>query len=465
MNYQSQLNQIQNSKYLKQIFSSLDELLQNKNLHSYISAPERSKSQMHKLTHEPSLIDEALKAAVEFIKHSVNTNHPLFVNQLYAGAQPISWYAELIVAALNTSMATYEISPVATLMEKEIISQLGDLLNLKLDGLMVPGGSYANMLGLHLARYSKNPDVKMKGNQSCKFKIFISDQAHYSYKKAMNLMGLGQENIELIETDVRKKMSPQNLEFKIKQCLENGDIPLAVGSTFGTTVYGALDPIEEIQKICDQYQTWHHLDAAWGAPLIFSGDFPVEKSKKSFDSLTLDFHKSLGLTLCKSFLLTPHEKLLKEANHGGGDAYLFHETENEDFNTGSYALQCGRKVDSFPVWLSWKLIGTRGFKETYQKQRQLCLKAYELLKQEERVICLHEPEFLNLCFQVTPHEVGEDINIYQKKLRQNLIEQEQIFLNYSTQNNQVFFRWSFANQTTDVDHFKKALEHILKIKL
>ncbi len=462
MSIKTQFYKLKEAGFLDHIFQALESSL-TAPVQKYLSASERLSENHYKLEKKSSSESEVLADALNFIKNSINTNHPLFVNQLYSGAHPISWYAEFIVAALNTSMATYEIAPVGTLMEKEIVLQFADLLNMQLEGLMVPGGSYANMMGLHLARYQSDPKIKIKGyGAENKFKIFISDQAHYSYKKSMNIMGLGEDNIVIIKSDSRKKMDLQDLESQIQKCLSENNKPLAVGSTLGTTVYGALDPVEEIQKICSEYKIWHHVDAAWGAPLVVSGEFP-EKLKHKFDSLTLDFHKSLGLTLCKSFVLTPHKELLLKANHGGGSAYLFHETENENYNTGSYAIQCGRKLDSFPVWLTWKLLGTDGFKDNYQKQRQLCLEAFDYLNTIERINCLHNPEFLNLCFQVEPKDPEQEKNQYQKDLRQKLVESNELFLNFSTENNKTFFRWSFANQSTSLKDFKKAIVIMLEL--
>jgi len=32
----------------------------------------------------------------------------------------------------------------------------------------------------------------------------------------------------------------------------------------GTTVLGAFDPIEDIAKVCQKYELYLHVDAAWG---------------------------------------------------------------------------------------------------------------------------------------------------------------------------------------------------------
>ena len=62
------------------------------------------------------------------LNHSVATQHPLFFNQLYAGADIYGIIAEWMTAVLNTSMYTYEVGPLFTLMEETIYAKHKQLL-------------------------------------------------------------------------------------------------------------------------------------------------------------------------------------------------------------------------------------------------------------------------------------------------------------------------------------------------
>ncbi len=62
-------------------------------------------------------LDDILKFVTEY---SVNTNSPLFLNQLFGNTDDLSIIAEKIIAKMNTSMYTYEMAPVFTSMEYEI---------------------------------------------------------------------------------------------------------------------------------------------------------------------------------------------------------------------------------------------------------------------------------------------------------------------------------------------------------
>jgi len=67
---------------------------------------------------------------------------------------------------------------------------------------MTPGGSFANFMGLLLARHKLVPDAKTKGMYGCKpLKVFTSDVSHYSIKKGVVLLGIGCDNIVNVKSD------------------------------------------------------------------------------------------------------------------------------------------------------------------------------------------------------------------------------------------------------------------------
>lgn len=383
----------------------------------------------------------------KIILESINTQNPRFLNQLYGGATKEAWLGELLVSALNTSMATYEIAPLATLMEKEIIKSLNETLGFeKIEGLMAPGGSYANMLAVQCARYAKNPESKDTGMYKEKeMKIFVSKSAHYSFEKALGLMGMGTSSLVKVDVDSNKKMSMESLEAEIKKCISNGDQPICVVSTAGTTVWGSFDPILETNEICEKYGVWHHVDAAWGGLALWSDQKEtLFEGVEKVDSITIDFHKLMASTLTKGIFLTSKPGVLKGANSGGGTKYIFHNTDDDGFSydTGTYAIQCGRKVDSLPIWLQWKLGGTAQFSEKVSSLYELSSWTVNHLKEQpQKYKLLLSPEYMNICFQILPEDSKIDVGEFNKKIRSRLMERGNFMVNFSsTDKDGVFFR-------------------------
>lgn len=398
-----------------------------------------------------------------YLKYSVRTTHPQFNNQLQAGANFESLLGEIISFVSNTTMATFEVAPVASLIEAKLIEELNTLIGYQDGGgIMLTGGSNANLLALHCARNSHISEVKYKGNQGLDLCVFVSEEAHYSFKKAVMLMGIGLDNLILVKADKNGKMSHTDLEQKITGAKSAGKTPIMIASTFGTTVKGALDPIEENQKLAEKYELWHHIDGAWGGAVLFSEKIGDKLTyAKHADSFTFDAHKVLGTGIITSFLLTKRKGAITAANSGGGSEYLFHHYENADYDTGKSSLQCGRKVDALKLWLSWKSLGHKGMREYVDGQIEKAEYFTELVKEHPRLQLVAHPEYLNICFQVIPPDTSMEINQYNLDLRFKMVKTGRFLVNFSSDSDgTIYFRIVFANGVTkkeDLDYFVSEL--------
>jgi glutamate/tyrosine decarboxylase-like PLP-dependent enzyme len=405
--------------------------------------------------------NELFKRIEDYLKYAVHTQNPRFNNQLFAGISEPAFYGEVITSLLNTSMATYEISPMASLIEKELCRKLNSIVGYAGDeGIMVTGGSNANMLALHCARHRFDETIKQSGNKR-NLVAFVSDQAHYSFAKAYNLMGLGLENLIKVKSDDRGRMLVSDLEEKIKKSLNENKNPFFISSTAGTTVLGAFDPIIEIDSIAKKYKLWHHIDGAWGGPVLLSDKYKtlLEGSKLS-DSFTWDAHKLMSTGLITTFFLTKHQGILNAANSGGGSRYIFHEYENVEYDTGPDSLQCGRRVDALKFWLHWQYYGDKGVAANVDKLFEKAKYFEGLVKSNPRLKLIKERESLNVCFQVIPKS-NVDINECNYKLRFELVKKGEHLVNFSRfQDGTTFFRMVFVNQYTtknDLDALVKDL--------
>ena len=305
-----------------------------------------------------------LAAAEKIQAHSLPTYSPVFMNQLFSGVAPEMILAEEILAKTRTTMATFEASPAFTLVEMEVIQQLGHLIGWTekdCEGITVPGGSAANFMALHCARQRQFPNYKTDGMPiGAQVKIFVSEDAHYSFKKACAALGFGTNALVAVKTDSKGQMLVTDLAEKIADAKKQKQVPLLVCATAGTTVLGAFDPIEHIYNVCKEDQIWLHVDGAWGGPVLFS-ESQKEKVRGIHlaDSVTFDAHKLFGASLTCSFFITRDPKILLAANDVSGADYLFHDGA-EVIDRGRLSWQCGRKAEAMSFWAIWKSAGTKG---------------------------------------------------------------------------------------------------------
>ena len=89
-------------------------------------------------------------------------------------------------------------------------------------------------------------------------------------------------------------------------------------------------------------------------------------------------------------------------------ADLFHETADSEYDLGDKSLQCGRRADSFKIWLSWRYHGSSGFAARVEKA---CDNAQYLAGRINDIgigggFCLvAEPKFCNVCWWYVPKEL------------------------------------------------------------
>ncbi|XP_023340138.1 cysteine sulfinic acid decarboxylase isoform X1 [Eurytemora carolleeae] len=314
---------------------------------------------------EDSNLDELCQKIVDL---SVKTCHPYFFNQLYHGVDEYGLAATWLSEALNTNNHTFEVSPAFMVIEQALIKYITNLFGWgdQADGIFSPGGSISNMYGMVLARQNKYPDLKTTGLFGQKPLVaFTSEESHYSIKKGASWLGIGMDNVIKVETDQGGNMKPEALEAAILKSKSENKEPFFVNATSGSTVTGAYDDLEKIQKVCTKHQVWLHVDACWGGSVIFSKKRRhLMKGSELVDSIAWNPHKMIGAPLQTSPFITRHKGLLHQANSANA-TYLFQQDKFYDvsYDTGDKSIQCGRKVDGFKFWFMLKARGEEYIEE------------------------------------------------------------------------------------------------------
>jgi len=408
--------------------------------------------------------DEFLALLETYLTYSVRTGHKQFFNQLFSGFSLPGFLGEIFTSLTNTSMATYELAPLATLMEQELLQKMNSLVGFNQgEGIFVTGGSNANLIAMLCARNKAIPEVKQQGLQSSPLALFVSDQAHYSFLKAANVLGIGINNVIKVESDCHGRMMPLKLEMAIKECLRAGKKPFFVGATAGTTVLGAFDPLVEIYEVVEKYALWFHIDGSWGGAALLSRKYKyLLAGSQLADSFTWDSHKLMGIPIICSALLVKSQETLYPACSSNDTDYLFHDYQDSTYDFGLKSLQCGRKVDSLKLWLSWQYYGQQGYEEKINWLFEIAEYATQKVKNCLELELMASTQFLNICFRYISDNVS-NLNQFNLELREKLVKSGRSLVNYSYLNGQVVIRLVVANPEitrADIDQF---FENFLEI--
>ncbi len=399
---------------------------------------------------------------VNYLKHSINTHDPKFSNQLWSKTENTSIIGEILTAFTNTSMYTYEVAPIATLLEHKMVKYLSGLIWPEGgEGLMTSGGAASNLQALFLARAKAIPSSKSRGltHLDTRPVILVANNAHYSIGRSALVLGVGSEQIIEVATDLNGQMNLQDLESQMNLIQSDKHLNLiAVISTAGTTVEGSYDNLKFIGQLCKEHGVWLHIDGAYGASVLLADNHSfLMKGVEHADSVSWDFHKMMGLNLPAAFLFTKHRGFLRESMNLNDDSYLFHGGKNLDL--GPLSLQCGRRVDILKLWISWLVNGKTGFADRIDKLFETTKLFSSMIDSDPDFKLLYSPQSINICFRFTERE-----KLTEEKVRNHMKQDGSALLNYSTDKDGSFFRFVSSRADLDKSYFESLLQNMKAAK-
>lgn len=404
------------------------------------------------------------------LKASVKTWHPMFFNQMFAGASFPAVIGEMAAAMMNPTLATWEMSPVATIIERNTAEWLAHILGMKQgsSGIFLPGGSLGNLFALMVARNQKlGPDVVSRGMLDIDPRpaILCSDTCHYSIDNAANLLGIGTDHVLKIKTNSRCEMLVPDVHAKIDDCRKRGLRPFAMVVTMGITVTGGFDPLEQILPICKENDIHIHVDAAFG------GGYALTKNPENrfegieeADSVIWDAHKWLHVPLTCTALLVPDARVLKQTFSTNAD-YLFHPQDQDIHQAddlGHYTPLCGKRFDALRIWFLFKALGENYFRDLAESRMRLTRDVVQLIEDWPHFRLSYDPVSPIMCFRFLPEDLGDTDQAYQDRLhrwvREECKRRGTAYLNITKLKGADHFRMILINPLTTLDHIRGLLE-------
>lgn len=289
--------------------------------------------------------------------------HPRFWGWVCGTGTPVGVLAEMLAAAMNSNAGGFEQS--AVYVEEQVLSWFRELLGFPetASGILVTGGSMANLYGLAVARHARAGfDLRREGLQSghAPLTVYASEQTHNSVQKSVELLGLGSEALRLVPTYDDYRVDLEALREMIHQDRRDGRRPICVVGNAGTVNTGALDDLEALARICRLEDMWLHVDGAFGALAALSPRLrPRVKGLELADSIAFDLHKwmympyDVGCVLVRrrddhrgAFQLVP--PYLQPLSGGLASGSLMY---------ADYGIELSRSFRALKVWMSIKTHG------------------------------------------------------------------------------------------------------------
>lgn len=347
--------------------------------------------------------DELLTRLRSHLQQSMNAAHPGYIGHMDSIPTTLSVVGDLVAAALNNNLLSVEMSPVFSRLEPLVLAQIAQRFGLgaRSGGVMVSGGSLANLQALTVARNIAFNAVK-KGIVGLTHRpvFFVSEVAHTSLQKAAMMMGLGSQAAIALRTNANSQVDIHDLEAKLSEAESLGQQPFAIVATAGTTVTGNIDPIARMGRIAKAHQLWFHVDAAYGGSLIFS---EAQRSRlagiEQADSITFNPQKWLYVAKTCATVLFKNVDLLK-AHFRIAAPYMGDDPQWP--NLGELTIQGTRHADILKLWLSLQHIGTAGYSEIISHNYDITAHFTECVKSRPHLRLASEPEMNLVCFRWEP---------------------------------------------------------------
>jgi glutamate/tyrosine decarboxylase-like PLP-dependent enzyme len=375
---------------------------------------------------------EPLERLIEDCRMIINASrqngHPRMFGYIASPATPAGAFADLIASALNSNLTSWRSAPAPTQVERIVVRWLGSLIGYTEDarGLLTSGGSLANLNALLIAhRVKAGMEASRKGlwNAGKPMTIYASDQVHLSIPKAADVLGLGREQVRLVKTDERYKLDVKDLRQRLTSDIQNGLRPFCIVANAGTTNTGAVDQLDEIAKVAEEFNLWLHVDGAYGALAA------LDETKRSLfrgieraDSVSLDPHKWLYAPVDAGCLLFRDEESVRSVFYASEADYIkvHEEADEETFAFWDYGIELSRRFRALKIWLMLRYYGTRRVAAAISKDNALARLMAESVSAAEDFELLAPVELSICCFRYVPRTLRERLAAEDEREREQV---------------------------------------------
>lgn len=357
---------------------------------------------MHGFRHLPACYAPTDDAAIDAVMQGVATrlqnnypyHHPLYAGQMLKPPHPVARMAYHLAMELNPNNHALDGGRESSQMEKEVVAQLAKMIGFNNHlGHLTGGGTLANMEALWVASLEK-PNTA----------IAASANAHYTHNRLCGVLKIPFVEIAALPNG---KMDVADLKAKLKT-----ETIGTVVVTLGTTGSGALDPLDEIIELQNEFGFRIHIDAAYGGYFGLA-DKLCETGKKYFrlvqkaDSFVIDPHKHGLQPYGCGCILFKNPEVGRHYKHDSPYTYF----TGADLHLGEISLECSRPgAAAVALYATQQLLPYQkggAFAQMLDKCLNTAQWFYEKFLEDKRFFTLMQPELDIVLWSLKGKSLGE----------------------------------------------------------
>ena len=398
---------------------------------------------------EPRQPDEVLGVYSSVIAPSViSADSPRFLGFIPAAPTKASLLFDMVVSCASIQGISWLEASGAIAAENSVLTLLAAEMGMNpaAGGCFVSGGSAGNLSALAVARETAKRERTLAGRPQ----VVVSLDAHSSI---INTLMLLEMDALVVETDDHR-LTRRSVERMIAQTdpAVLGDV-VAVVCTSGTTNAGIIDDLEGVGALAEERGWWFHVDGAYGgAGVLVPSLKPKYAGIERADSFIVDPHKWMFTPFDCCALIYKRPELAR-VTHTQDASYLdVIRDQGGEWNPTDYAYHLTRRARGLPLWFSLAVNGVAAYREAIQVSVDLALAAAELVRAEDHLELVREPDLGIVLFR----RIGwqhEDYDAWARALH----DDEVAFIPPSKWDGETVGRFAFLHPDTTLDVVREVI--------
>jgi glutamate decarboxylase len=386
----------------------------------------------HHVPEMPQFVSEHASILLDkVVANSVNTYAPTFIGHMTSALPYFHLPLAKLLVGLNQNLVKIETSKAFTPMERQVLGMMHELIYQQDDsfyssylhsanhalGAFCSGGTIANITALWVARNKAlAADEQFRGVAReglaaglqyygyKKLAILSSRRGHYSLSKAVDVLGLGREQLLMLDCP-SQTLSPEKALQLGRQYQAEGNKILAMVGVAGTTETGHVDPLDELADVASELGCHFHVDAAWGGATLFSGTHrKLLKGIERADSVTLDAHKQMYVPMGAGMVLFKDPSDSNTVRH---HAQYILRAGSKDL--GATTLEGSRNGMAMMVYASLHILGRQGYELLIDQSIAKAKSFAQMIELHPDFELVTQPTLSLLTYRLAPHAVQDNI--------------------------------------------------------
>jgi len=411
---------------------------------------------------EPAAFDALLRDLDERVfRYMGLTTHPRFFAFVPSPSNYISALGDALAAGYNAFLGNWLQAAGPAHIEEITVAWLRRLCGLpgEAGGLLVSGGSVANLTALAVARQAKLPIASAPARRLAV--AFCSDQTHSCIERAFRLMGFARDQLVRIASDENFRLPVEELRRHVAVARESGRVPFCVIANAGTTNTGAVDPLPELAELCRTEGLWLHVDGAYGAAALLSEQAkPLLAGLELADSLAIDPHKWLFQPYEIGCVLVRSGRALYDTFHTSAE-YLSVVHRVAEVNYQDCGIQLTRSFRALKLWLSLRYFGVAAFRAAVGHGLRLAEFAEQVIRETPGLEVVTPAQLAIVSFRyVPPDATAEETDAANEAIVSRLLADGFATVTSTSLRGRRVLRLCTINPRTTEDDVRQTIERI-----